>query len=184
MSRQGIAGCRDRNSSLSEFAASPIISRRRSTASCLTRSLSHASRPSPITSAISSAASRMSATRWSSRRLTGRQTPPGWRGRGFSGHRPRRRQRSGRAAPPTLATSASGRTGSCLDRSRPAGRCRCLARPHRALPSRKADPPRVMAGRDLHHLLVPGLNKHAQWPRRLVSQLPHLTDDWSLSGSG
>jgi hypothetical protein len=102
--------------------------------------LSHASRPSPITSAISSAASRMSATRWSSRRLTGRQTPPGWRGRGFSGHRPRRRQRSGRAAPPTRATSASGRTGSCLDRSRPAGRCRCLACPHRALPSRKGGP--------------------------------------------
>ena len=63
-----------RKSSLREFAASPMISRRRSTASCLIRSLSQASRPSSMTAAISPAASRMSATRSSSRRLTGRPT--------------------------------------------------------------------------------------------------------------
>lgn len=36
----------------------------------------------------------------------------------------------------------------------------------------KANPASVMASRDSHHLLAPGLNQHAQRPGYLVSQLP------------
>jgi hypothetical protein len=43
MSRQGTLACCARKSSLREFAASLMISRRRSTASCLIRSFSQAS---------------------------------------------------------------------------------------------------------------------------------------------
>ena len=114
-----------------------MISRRRSTASRRIRSLSQASLPSSMTSPISLAASRMSATRSSSGRLTGQPTPRGWPDRGSSGPRPRRRQRHGRVAFRARATRGSGRTGSCLHRNQRAGRCRCRACPHHAPRSRK-----------------------------------------------
>jgi hypothetical protein len=47
------------------------------------------------------------------------------------------------------------------------------------LPARRgaeeANPARVMAGRDRHHLLAPGLDQHTQRPGHLVGQLSHLT---------
>jgi hypothetical protein len=105
------------------------------------------------------AASRMSATRSSSRWLTGRPTPRGWPGHGFSARRPRRRQQRGRAAPQARATCASGRIGSCPHRSRRAGRCRCRACRRRV--AEKPDPAGVVARGDGYDLLAPGLNQLA-----------------------
>ena len=139
VSRQGMLGRSARNSSLREFAATPMISRGRSTASgrigpcprrlCQTRRLADvAGGIQDVADALVIRAAHRSTD--SARMARSRLSRP----------RSRRRQRHGRVALRARETCGSGRTASCLHRNQRAGRCRSRACPHHAPRSREGEP--------------------------------------------
>ena len=114
-------------------------------------------------------ASRMSATRSSSRRLTGRPTPRGSPGHGFSARRP-----DVHGPPSSASSSRDMRIRSNKELSFEVDEQVDVAvGPVVAARggAEEANPAGVMARGDGHYLLAPGLNQQAQRPGRLISQL-------------